>query len=316
MPWKVLVGLILCNFLWSANPTWGKVILTAVSPEITAWLRYSSSLLSYVVAVSFLQVTSRIWPKMKTQFDGPYFMKPKARQDWLLLLALGFMTFCFSPFLQFTGLSTSRASENALIIAIEPLITVGMACLFLREKLSSRFLACLILALFGFFMLAGLDPAHGLAADLKDAHLIGNLLILCALLGEASFSVLGRKLQDRNYGSLEIFGSALIVGALSLTVTVLLKSGYGAFAQLLKLNVKTLAAIFFLGPIGTALTYFFWMLVLRQATVASMALTLFVQPIMGSIWGYCFLDERLTLMQVSGALLIALAVLIQSVNSS
>lgn len=250
--------------------------------------------------------------------EGPYFMKPQNAREWGQLFALGFMTFCFSPFLQFSGLSASRATDNALIVALEPLITVGLAWIFLKERLSLKFILCLIFALIGFFMLAvpNLEKA-GLSelSALVDAHFIGNLLILGALFGEACFSIFSRKLQVR-HAPLGIFGSALWMGVGSLTLVVLLKSGPHVFQELSNLNVKSLAALVCLGPIGTALTYFFWMLVLKRASVSSMALTLFVQPIAGSILGYTFLDERLTVIQLLGGILIAVSVLIQSVNSS
>ena len=78
------------------------------------------------------------------------------------------------------------------------------------------------------------------------------------------------------------------------------------------LGWKSILALMWLGPLGTALSYLFWMLVMRRAPVASLALTLFVQPVFGSVWGYVFLGERLSQVQAAGAVLIIGAMLAQT----
>ena len=48
---RTLLGLIVCNLIWSAHPLMGKWLLESVSPEQGAWMRYSSALLFYFIAV-------------------------------------------------------------------------------------------------------------------------------------------------------------------------------------------------------------------------------------------------------------------------
>ena len=71
-----------------------------------------------------------------------------------------------------------------------------------------------------------------------------------------------------------------------------------------------------MGPIGTALAYFYWMTALTEAPVASLAITLFIQPVMGTIFGHLFLGDHLTWIQGLGGGLILLGVIAQSKRRS
>lgn len=221
------------------------------------------------------------------------------------------MAFCASPLLQLNGLQASNATDNALIIAMEPLITVALVWVFLRQKVASSYILCFIASLIGFALLAGLSW-NGL--QLERSHFIGNLLMLAALVGEGMYSVAAGKLVG-NYSSRFIFGRAILAGVILLTFFVWLLSGENPVAlvsaAMNHLHWRSGVALFVLGPLGTTVTYLFWISALREASVASMALTLFIQPVFGSVWGYLFLGERLTGLQAIGGVLILLAVIAQ-----
>jgi O-acetylserine/cysteine efflux transporter len=129
--------------------------------------------------------------------------------------------------------------------------------------------------------------------------------------GEASYSIAGRHLLTR-HRPVGIFGSALVVGVAFLTAVLLLKGGPHLFLGLSGLTWRSSFALLWLGPIGTAFAYFYWLIALTEAPVASLALTLFIQPVCGSLWGYFFLGERLSTLQAAGGVLILAAVSFQS----
>jgi drug/metabolite transporter (DMT)-like permease len=306
---KVLLGLIICNLIWSAHPLMGKWMLEDFTPVDAAWLRYTSALFAFWILRPLLP---------KRVLSRPFNQKTKSFQDIVLMIFLGLMAFCFSPLLQLTGLHDSRATDNAMIIATEPLITVGLAWLFLRQALSRGTSISFIFALVGFFFLAGFS-LNGLS-DLTGGgreHFIGNVIMLVSLIGEALYSVVGTTLLGRGYSPVSIYAWANLAGVMGLTIAVAIV-GHDPL-QILggvvhHLHWKSAVGLLWLGPLGTTATYLYWMGALRGATVASLALTLFIQPIFGSIWGYVFLDERLTALQASGGVLIIVAVFAQSVG--
>ncbi len=282
----------------------GKFIMRGFGPLEGAWLRYTSALLAYCV---FVLVARRFRPG-KDLFRQP-FMMPANAKDAALLFLLGFMSSCFSPWLQMSGLSSSHASDNALIIALEPMMTVLIAWIFLGERLTRAHLVAFGLALVGFALLAGLTPA-GLANG-WNSHLTGNLVLLLSLTGEALYSTLGRKLIVR-YPPMAVFGSALAVGVFCQTLGSGVMGTLPSYSQLASAPWSSILGVLWTGPLGTAMTYLFWMMALPSAPVASLALTVFVQPILGPVWGAIFLDERLTLTQLFGSIMILAAVFGQS----
>ncbi len=296
MSLKTLLGLIIANLIWSTHPTLGKFVLKDFSPMHFAFLRYGSALLAYLVFSFFLKTEKFI-----------HFRNPEFRhKDLLLALSLGFFTFCYSPLFQCFGLSITRATDNALIIAMEPLITVFMAWVLLGEKLKPVYVVAFAFALLGFFLLTGLSSEQVLTSF--SGPLLGNLLILCSLLGEGTFSSFSRKLLDR-HSPFAVFGTSLTIGVCLLLMIVVFHSGLPPLHQM---SLKSFLSILVLGPIGTTGGYLFWVVALRNAPIASLSLTLFIQPVFGTLWGYLFLNEILTPLQALGGVLILASVFFQT----
>jgi drug/metabolite transporter (DMT)-like permease len=302
VPVRTLIGLILCNFLWSAHPLMGKYLLESFSPPQAAWLRYAAGLASFLAVGAALRLRRRALPLL---------FAPRTLRDGGVLFCLGFFAFCFSPLLQLSGLSGSRAADNALIVAMEPLMAVFLAWLLLRERPAAGHWAAFGVALIGFFLLAGsrdkATPDSG-----WDPRLMANLLILASLLGKTLYSSLGRKLIDR-HPPVAVFGSALLLGVACLSLATARLSGLPSWDQLTQLSFKAFLALIWLGPFGTTLSYLYWMTALKKAPVASIALTLFIQPVFGPFWGMAFLDERLSGVQWVGSGLILGAILGQTI---
>lgn len=304
MALKTLLVLIFSNLIWSAHPLMGKLVLADFSPAEGAWLRYMTAFLGFLAIRAGL-------PKLRTE---PLFFA-RTKRDWVILIAMGAMTFCFSPLLQMTGLNASQATDNALIIAIEPMITVLLAWVFLREKVTFSYALTFAAALLGFVLLTGVS-IQGLG--LSSAFFWGDVVMLISLLGEGFFSVGGRLLMGR-HSPVSIFGLSNLVGVIFLTIGVGILGQESPWALALavahKLSWKSALAVFWMGPVGTTATYLSWMYILREATVGSMVLTLFVQPVFGSVLGLFFLREHLSPIQGLGGIIILFAVFAQTLSS-
>jgi drug/metabolite transporter (DMT)-like permease len=293
---QTFLGLILCNLVWSVHPIFGKWLLEELTPADAAWLRYMSAFLGYWCLAFFL--------KRKSE---SFFLVPERHQDKFLLILLGFMTFCFSPLIQITGLASSLASENAIIVAMEPLMTAFLAWAILREKITWFDTTAFSLALFGFAFLAGITPR--ILQQGFGPHFKGNVLILVSLMGEASYTILARRLTGR-YSPLGVFGASLTLGVIFLSLAVFYLGGAFHFPALHLLSWKTWLALFWIGPVGTAGAYLYLMFALVRIPVMSVTVFLFLQPLAGALWGYLILGDRLTYLQQIGSGLILCAVLI------
>lgn len=277
----ILVGLILCNVTWSLHPILGKIILEDFSPGHFAWMRYFGAFLAYGFITQFYGRSGRFLDIRRTSGS--------VRVGVFLI---GLLTFCLSPWLQSSGLLRSQATDNALIIAMEPVIAVVLATLFLRERLSGVQITAFGLGLAGFLLLSGGG----------DIRALGNLLMLVSVSFEAAYTVLGRGLLNRNPGTGQaIFGTALLVGVSLLTVGVLSSEG---LPDLSRLTPGSAGALLWIGPIGTAATYLFWMKALEKIPVASLVLTLFIQPVLGAFFGVALLGDSLSVTEWFGAVMI------------
>jgi drug/metabolite transporter (DMT)-like permease len=300
-----LLGLVACNLVWAAHPTMGKLVLADFPPVYAAWLRYSSALAAYMIAVAALR---RARPALRPALARPF--AAPAGTGLALVALMGFLTFCFSPLLQLSGLEASQATDNALIIAIEPLMTVMCAWVFVGEAISLAHAAAFAVALGGFALLTGVSGG-GFSGGF-DPHMAGNLVMLISLVGEASYSTIGRKLLGRGLPAMGIFGTSLFAGAAFLSLATLgyaltTRTPFGHF------TAASVLGILWLGPLGTSATYLFWALALREATIASLSLTLFIQPVFGSILGHFLLGDHLSGVQAAGGALILAAVAAQTV---
>jgi drug/metabolite transporter (DMT)-like permease len=299
---KIWLGLSICNLIWSVHPILGKWLLDEFSPSQVAWLRYATALIGYLGVGSALRLFSKT-----LKFNDPLFVVPRRGRDQALIVLLGFLPFCFSPLIQLQGLSTSLASENAIIVAIEPILTAFLAWILLKEVISAWGLAAFGVAIFGFCLLAGLTPQTFQSGF--GARGEGNLLILASLLGECSYTILARDLT-RRYSPLGIFGSALLLGVVFLSVAIFGGVGHFQVPGVHQFTWKAVIALLWLGPLGTAAGYLYFMFALSDVPVMNVTLFLFLQPLAGALWGYLFAGDRLTLIQGFGSAMILLAVLL------
>jgi drug/metabolite transporter (DMT)-like permease len=283
---SALVLLILCNLAWTLNPMMGKALLQTYSGLQVAWIRYAGGFLSYVLAVGIILLFNR-----KKRWSD-FFLIPSGLRTWLELFAIGIGPFVYSPILQFIGLETAQAMDNSILIATEPLIAVVLAWGVLGEKMNRDHWISMGIALTGFLLFSGLLGGFSLS--------IGMLLLLFAQLGEAAYSVFGRKLVQI-YAPTAVLGTALTFGALVLTMIV---AAFDHIPSLANASSSQIGAALWLGPIGSTLTYLIWAMIARTVTVPSMVITLFIQPVVGAFLGFLILGESLTIERFMGATLI------------
>lgn len=299
MSWPVLLGLVVCNAIWATNPIMGKILLQHFQPLQVASLRYGSAFLAALLCTA---ICARKKPAL---VGSPRLAFSTAALPWVS--AMGLITFFGSAVLQFHGLSRSTSTANAILVALEPLFAVFLAWIFLGEAVRWRQGLAFLLALFGFLLLSNLKP-HDFWATIQ-LFSFGNFLLLLTMPMEAMYSIVSRKLAGRVPAML-LFTSALGIGFLA--ICLYLGASGQAFPDLRSLDTKSWLALLWAGPLGTTLGYTFWTLVLVDAPVAAVSLTLFVQPILGAAFAAFFLGERLDLWQGLGGALIVGALALQT----
>lgn len=300
---RKLLGLLLCNVLWSASYSISKSRMQLLYPSEIAFLRYFAAalpLLGYCAFARPSKQESRSWLSQWVReidlFD-------------LRLVAIGLLTFFVSPLTQMEGLSRTRAMDGSLMIAIEPLVTIMAACFMLRERLRPIQVGALWLAFVGALVVT--DVTWRKLFAFEDNRLVGNAIFMVTMASEAAYSTIAKPVLGRR--------SPLIILTISLCVGVAAMSAYnmifidparvGGLAPLLRQGTwLDWLAIAYLGIGCTIFGYLYWMVVLEDTPLSMMALTLYAQPVLGLLWGSLLLGESITSSTSAGAAIILVAV--------
>jgi drug/metabolite transporter (DMT)-like permease len=272
--------LVLVQVIWAGSYIAMKIALKEMPVGGVVFLRYGSASLGFLVLWLW-----RGWPRLQ-------------RRDWLWIIGLGIGNFAVSPMLQTLGVSYTQAADAAVLIAFEPILTVLVATLALRERPTGRTILALLIATTGLMILSGVTG--GPADDLRQFRLLGNLLFLSSLIFESTISVSGRALTPR-YRADHLSGSMMISGFLVgslLNTPTLIRMDFGS------IPASAWGATVYLGLACSVLGYIIWFRILREVPVNQVALSLFIQPIAGTILGATILNEMINGRMLVGALII------------
>jgi drug/metabolite transporter (DMT)-like permease len=159
--------------LTGANVAFGKAIAAEVS--VYVFLLFRFALASAALA---LMVRSEPGPKL-AQMTGAQW------RDLTLMALLGLVGFTV---LMFEGLRRTAAADAGIITAALPALVAVLGVAFAGDRLSRLQLAAVGLAVAGLVLVQATGARGGVTT------VVGNLLVAAAVLCEASFVVLGKRL--------------------------------------------------------------------------------------------------------------------------
>jgi drug/metabolite transporter (DMT)-like permease len=223
------------------------------------------------------------------------------RRDLLLVIVLGALDFALAPTLQVTSLLYTQAIDASILIALEPMMTVLVAAAALRERPSGPTIFALIAGTIGMLVLSGAGSG---AANPEASHrLLGNLMFTGSLLCESGVTVAGRTLAPR-YPPAQLVFSMKFAGFLVASAVYAPTIASTNFAGI---TLRGWEAILYLAVLASVFGYTVWYRVIRVVPVSSVALSLFIQPLVGTILGYTLLGEQINLQTLGGALVVCVS---------
>lgn len=217
------------------------------------------------------------------------------RRDFILALVIGLLDFSISPYLQLTSLTLTRASDVAVIVALEPLVAALLAAIVLRERLGWSMLITFAVATSGVLIMSGVQWDGG--SVFGAMRLFGNALFFGAVICEAVYSVASRQLT-RRYDPLRLSAIMIVAGALANIAT---NWPLLAPTHLRAISWHGWLAVLYLGLACSAFGYTAWVWLVKRIPVSQISLSLFLQPILGGVFGYLFLQEQPTWRSMTGA---------------
>jgi drug/metabolite transporter (DMT)-like permease len=226
-----------------------------------------------------------------------------SRQQFGQVLGVGFVGYGVSLCLQFLGTKLSTAANGSLVTSATPAFVLLFAWLLLKEKITARRLLALCLATLG--VIAVIDPR---SAQLNPDLFLGNLALIGAAVTWALYSVLVRKTTQNMH--VLLFSLIAFVGGLPVSIPAgaweLSTVGVG------EISLGVVGGVLFLGIISTALAMVLWNTAFAYVDAGLASLTFFAQPVVGTILGWLFLNEKITPLFLLGGFLIGIGLVISS----
>jgi len=252
--------------------------LTAVFPVfLLAWLRFG------IGGLAMLH-----W--LRKPADEPAMT---SHTRWLLFLESFVGNFLFSLCMLF-GVSMTSAVSAGVIMAAIPAVVALMSWVFLGERVGLRIWLAIVCAALGIGLLALAKPTHAVTASQHGQAWLGNLLVLGAVLCEAAYAVIGKKLT----GSL---GPRRISALINLWGFVLMTPmGFYVALQFDFAGVAgpTWVLLVFYALAASVWTVWLWMTGLKAIPASEGGVFAVMLPVSAALVGVWWLGEQLGGMQL------------------
>ena len=224
-------------------------------------------------------------------------LKVKTADLWCMA-GCGVVSICLFNLCYFAAIQLTTVNISVVLLYTSPIFSTLLSCIFFGEKFTRWKLLSLIMVTIGCVLVSGV------LSDSEELRLtpLGLLLGLGSGLFYGLFSIFGRFAQQRGYSSFAITLWAFIFSG---TASLLLMN-YGRVSHALS-TPQACLSLAGLVVFSTILPYCAYTAGLRLLQPSVAAITVAVEPIVGTIVGTLFFREPLTIAALFGMLLILAA---------
>ena len=215
----------------------------------------------------------------------------------LLGLTGGTMYFVLQNF----ALDLTLLSDVVIVIAVNPLLTIMLSAIFLKEEHFS--LKIVLGSVLAFLGVAVITLRNGLV---WGDGLLGNILAFLAALAWALYCVIFKGVQSR-HGILDITRKVMIYGAL-FALPVMYFEPSTPLSTLLRTDV--VANIVFLGLVCSMAAFFIWNMVIKKIGAIGSSNYLYLEPVLSMIIGAVWLGEPVGWIAIVGCAMVLLGVIL------
>ena len=237
---------------------------------------------------------------------------PLKWRDWLSVLALGFLGYYLSSFLDFLGLMYITAGLERLILFLYPTMTVMLSAFIYKKPVGPKVIAAMALSYTGIVLvfLHDVDINKGNTAISQADLLLGAALVFGSALSYSTYLV-GAGHAIKHMGATRFTAYASIVASVASMVQ------FGVTHPLTSLNlpIGVYQLAIAMAVFSTVLPVFLLSYAIRRIGSSNSSLIGSIGPVATIALAYFFLEEAVTLMQIAGTVLVLAGVVTISLSA-
>ncbi|WP_236634707.1 DMT family transporter [Alteribacter lacisalsi] len=285
--WPVYLMLAFSTSTWGSAFVAGRFATESFDPVTVAFLRFFFAAI-ILVPLMYILEKDRPRPSLK---------------DWGLFALLGLTGIAIYNIAFFTAAKYAPIAKSSLFIASNPVLIILLSGLFLKETITGRNIAGLVLALTGAVII--ITNGDILAAARHGLEPI-DFVLLFAVVCWALYSVLG-KVALRKFSSLVCTTWAVVFGTVMLFPFALLETSW---TQVAEADWGVWTAILHMSIIVTVVSFLMYYQGIKIIGAAKASLFINLMPVSAVILAVVFLDEPLLWAHLAGALFVLTGVTI------
>ena len=273
-------------FCWSTVATTCKLLLQELDSFQLLWM---NSLIAgtFLVILNLCMENFRIYKHYKIK-------------DYLCMACIGIPGTFFYYMFYYSGTDIMPASQAFIINYLWPIMSVLFACIILKEKLTLKKIAAIIISFIGVAIVIG-----GAINGFDKKTLLGAGW---CILGAVSYGIFTALNQKMNYNK-------MMTLMISYFTTFIITTAINTFdGALFVPRIEQMAGFLWNGIFTVALANSFWIMALEKGKTAKVSNLAYITPFLSSVWTSIFLNEKITANSMIGLIIIILGIFIQLNN--
>lgn len=236
--------------------------------------------------------------------------EPLSKHDRMLVLVLGLIGYYLSSFLDFLGLQYISAGLERLILFLYPTMTVLLSALVYKRAIGRKIIAAMALCYVGIVLAFLHDLGLHDAGMKQGVILLGASLVFASTLSYSVYLV-GAGHAIARIGAARFTAYAMAVAS----IASLLQFGVMRPMSALDLPLRVYELSIAMAIFSTVLPAFLLSHAIRSIGSGSASLIGTIGPVSTIYMAHVFLNENISPLQIAGASLVLIGVLIISMNS-
>lgn len=229
--------------------------------------------------------------------------KPNSK-DYLWLVFFGFVGYYLASYFDFVGLTFIKASLERIILFLYPTIVLLLNKVFLKQPITKIQAGAIGLTYLGIIIAF----SNEVAISGKDTYLGGFFIFLSAIT-YASYLV-GSGWLIPKFGIMKFTAYAMIISCICVFVHYSIISEVNLFS----FSWEVYGLGFLIAVFATVIPSFLVSASIKMISSSNFAIVAGIGPISTIVLAAVFLNERLTLLQLFGALVVILGILLVSLK--